>query len=142
MRTTKQVIETSNIPAKLIRSVILQLGGTVDAREKFPDITNHGIDGGFHGFIYYSDTVAFFKRNRNEITQLVESYAEEFGTTPVEMVAEFNCLKSSSSYEKLETIHSIGRCLYGGRLTDEDDLVANALAWFAAEEVARAFCDE
>ena len=32
----------------------------------------------------------------------------------------------------------IGECLYGGRLTDAHTQIANALAWFALEEVARA----
>lgn len=38
-----------------------------------------------------------------------------------------------------EYLPSVSRCLYGGRLKDEDTDVANALAWFALEEVARAF---
>lgn len=40
---------------------------------------------------------------------------------------------------------SIARCLYGGRIrpgNDEDTQVANALAWFALEEVAQAIADE
>ncbi len=32
----------------------------------------------------------------------------------------------------------IGECIYGGRLTDAHTTIANALAWFALEEVARA----
>lgn len=32
---------------------------------------------------------------------------------------------------------SVSRCLYGGRLTEDDNDVANALAWFALEEVGR-----
>ncbi|MDR3130446.1 MAG: hypothetical protein LBU18_02770 [Treponema sp.] len=31
------------------------------------DCTKHGADGGFPGFTYYSDTLAFFRRNRQDI---------------------------------------------------------------------------
>jgi hypothetical protein len=134
MKTTTQVIENSGIPAKLIRSVIRQLGD----KDSFEDIYKHGIDGGFHGFIYYSDTVPFFKRNRKEIGELVKYWADALGQDQISLVAGFNCLKPADD----ETKDSIMRCLGGGRLTDEDTQVANALAWFAAEEVARAFCDE
>jgi hypothetical protein len=133
MKTTKRVIEESNISPKLIRSVLLQLGG----RESLEDISRHGISGGFSGFIYYSETVAFYKRNRKDILALLKEYASDFGLhSAAEVVSGFNCLKGNSDLQE-----SIGRCLYG-RITDEDTMVANALAWFAAEEVARAFCDE
>jgi len=133
MRTTTQVIENSGIDASLVRSVIRQLGG----KDSLRDIAGNSIDGGFHGFIYYSDTVPFFKRNRASILELVRRYADDFGTDPVSVVAGFNCLEDDA-----ETRESAARCLFGGRMTEDDTQVANALAWFAGEEVARAFCDE
>jgi len=136
MKTTKQVIEASGIPAKLVRSVIRQLGG----KEALQDITNHGINGSFNGFIYYVDTVAFFKRNRKDILSLARNMADDLGEDTISMIAGFNCLAGPKG-DKAEYIDSIGRCLYG-RITDDDTDVANALAWFAGEEVARAFCDE
>ena len=36
------------------------------------DICNHGISGGFSGFIYYSETVDFFNRNEMRITDYFE----------------------------------------------------------------------
>lgn len=36
------------------------------------DICNHGISGGFSGFIYYSETVDFFNRNETRITDYFE----------------------------------------------------------------------
>lgn len=133
MKTTASVIENSGIPAGLVRSVIRQLGG----KDSLEDIARNSIDGGFHGFIYYSDTVPFFKRNRAAILELVRRYADDFGTDPVSVVAGFNCL-TDDAY----TRESAARCLFGGRVTEKDTEVANALAWFAGEEVARAFCDE
>lgn len=115
---------------KLDRAVIRQLGG----RESLADIANCGIDGGFTGFIYYTDTVAFFKRNRKEICELVKSMADEFGQSPMEFVASFNCLKGND-WER-----EIGECLYG-RVSADNYTVPNALAWFAAEETARKLTD-
>jgi hypothetical protein len=81
--------------------------------------------------------VSFFKRNREAIADLVRRYADDFGSDPVSVVAGFRCLTDDA-----ETRESIARCLFGGRLRESDTEVANALAWFAGEEVARAFADE
>ena len=151
MKSTAKVIADSNIPPRLVHTVLRQLNG--DAKDSLQDIANHGADGGFHGFIWHKDTVAFFKRNREDIVALVHRMAEELGETPIEMVATFNCLggpayrkAKDSHYKEQEVLReytpSVGRCLYGGRLTDDDVQVANALAWFAAEEVARAFAED
>lgn len=159
MKTIIQTIKTSNISPKLIRSVIRQIGG----KESLPDVLRGGADAGFCGFTYYSDTVAFFKRNRQDICNLAESMAQELGENPVDMVAGFQCLAgrdisarraghgtwipdSQKEQERRQALSeylpSVSRCLYGGRLTDEDTQAANALAWFALEEVAQAMCDE
>lgn len=148
MLTTKQVIEDRGMPAKLVRAVVRQIGD----KESLRDVANHGADGGFCGFTYYRDTVDFFKKNRKEIVDLVNQMADDLGESAADMVAGFNCLggqglKYNSSdndrrQARAEYLPSVYRCLGGGRLTDEDDLVANALAWFALEKVARAFCNE
>lgn len=119
---------------KLARAVIRQLGGI----ESLENIARHGPDAGFPGFTYYADTVSFFKRHRGSIRELVKERARDFGEEPLAMVAGFNCLKPTDD----ETRESIARCLYGGRLKDEDRYVANALAWFAAEEMAREMCPD
>ena len=128
-RNTKQIAERSGISHALVAAVIKQTG-----RENLEDIARHGVDGGFAGFTYYTDTVPFFRRNRAAIVALVNGMAEEFGQEPMALVAGFRCLEPADD----ETRASIGRCLYGGRVGDADTQVANALAWFAAEEVARA----
>lgn len=132
MLSTKQAIETERIQPSLIRGVIRQTG-----RENLEDIARHGVDGGFAGFTYYSDTCAFWKHHRDSIAELIREMANDFGQDSVSLVAGFGCLDDDT-----ETRESIGRCLYGGRTTDEDIQVQNALAWFAAEEVARLICDE
>lgn len=120
--------------AKLTNAVIRQLGGKQAAKEYFQDIVNHGIDGGFGKFIYYKDTIEFFKANRAEIVALVAEMANELGETPIGLVASFNCLKMDAHNPEDEA--EIARALYG-RLASDDTRVPNALAWFAAEEVAR-----
>lgn len=116
---------------KLTNAVIRNLGG----RNYLEDVANHDAGGGFAGFIYYSDTVKFFKNNRKEIVELVKEMAQDFGMDSVSLVAGFNCLT-----DDFETRESIARCLYG-RMNDSDTQTANALAWFALEEVARAETD-
>lgn len=120
-------IEQTQQP-KLTAAVIRQTG-----EDNLEDLARHGASGGFAGLTYYAATVPFFKRNRALILERVESMADDFGQEPLALVAGFNCLAPADN----ETKASIARCLYGGRLTDKDTNVANALAWFAAEEVAR-----
>lgn len=139
---------------KLQNAVIRQLTGNTkiddDTRVTLRDVANHGADGGFTGFIYYSETVKFFKRNRRAILELVKEYAREFEQTPLDFVHSFNVLKPSppdkygGGYTREqdieETQEEIARALYG-RLRADDTQVPNALAWFALEEVAREITD-
>jgi hypothetical protein len=68
------------------------------------------------------------------IVALVESMAEEFGQGSADMVQNFRCLG------KDYTMTEIGRTLYSNK-PQHDTYVANALAWFALEEVARSYVD-
>lgn len=138
MKTIKEAANHSGIPEKLIRAVVRQIGGIEAAKQYFPDIVNHGIDAGFPGFTYYSDTVSFFKRHRKNIIEVARVMADCLGENIIDMVANFNCLRPVD----YETRDEIGRAVYGGPLGDKDYLVANALSWFIGEEVARVMCDE
>jgi 3-deoxy-D-manno-octulosonate 8-phosphate phosphatase (KDO 8-P phosphatase) len=66
----------------LTRAVIRKLGGT----ESMPDIVNHGASGGFSGFTYYADTVAFYKRHKADIMKRAEGDASDFGTDVLAIV--------------------------------------------------------
>jgi len=134
MKTINQTIEDSGLDPKLVRAVAQTVG--VDHLE---DLARHGAAGGFPGITYTRDTVAFFKRHRKAIAALVESMSQEFGEDPLSFVAGFQCLGGVDAKGRREYFPSVARCLYGGRLTEDDDTVANALCWFACEEVARAF---
>ena len=119
--------EQTTLPA-LSRSIIRTVG-----RDTIQDLAEHGADAGFCGITYYRDTVMYYKRHRADINALVRQTADGFGEEPIFMVAWFRCFAPADD----ETRESIGRCLFGGRLTDADYLTANALTWFAAEECAR-----
>ena len=130
MKTVKQAASDSCWSESIIRAVVRSL------RDKsyLSDIANHGVDGGFPGFTYYSDTVAFFRKHRKEITDNLLTLADDMGEDPVKMVSSWRCVGPEYKTE-------VGQVVYGARLTDQHDVIANALAWYAAEEIARAMTD-
>ena len=99
-----------------------------DAKDTLSDISNHGVDGGFNGFIYYSDTVEFFDNNRNLVLSELNQFADELGESAIDIVKGFKCLNGDYDSEVEQVIMN---------LDDSDNTtVKNALAWFAAEHVA------
>ena len=131
-KTLKNFIKNSNIDAGLIRAVIRQSGGWQSFQESAPDISKHGIAGGFSGWIYYTETCEFYAKNQGVIVSLVEQWANDSNLSPIDFVAGFHCFDADKS--------SVGKTLYGNK-RQHDTQVANALAWFVAEEVTRAFVD-
>ena len=129
----KGLIESTNIPESLVRAVVRQMGEWESFKESAPDITRHGIDGGFQGFTYYSDTLSFARRNRKEILEMATQQAEECGVQLIEMIKGFGCFRHSKPTET-EIIEGLA-----GRSNESQ--VTNSLAWYAGEEVARAYCD-
>lgn len=138
IKTLKSFISNVSLEPKLIRAVVNQLGGWERFSETAQDINNHGIVTGFSGFIYYHDTIKFWRKNRKEILLLAELQASDLGEDVIRMIQNFNCLsnKGKPDYSASE----IARALYG-RYDDELDLIYNAMSWYASEEVARVYCD-
>lgn len=130
----------SHINPKLIRAVVAQLGGWDSFKQSAPDINNHGISGGYGGFVYYTDTVKFYRKNKPLIVDLAEQQACELGDDAVTMVQGFYCLVNRSNRTPDYTLNEVARALYG-RYDDDLMIIYNALAWFAAEEIARSYCD-
>lgn len=130
----KALVEATSIPATLVRAVVRQMGGWKSFTQAAPDICRGGIDGGFTGFIYTADTWDFTKRNRVDIAAMASEQAKEFGASVTEMIQGFGCFRHD---EEKPTDEQIGRALYTAYRGD----VSNALAWYAGEEVARAYCD-
>lgn len=138
MKTQKQVIAEHLEYTRLIRAVIHNIG-----IESVQDVVNHGIAGGFNGFIYTGDTVRFFENHKKLIMQLAEEQSQEFGGDALDMIRGFNCL---SSREKPDyTASEIAKALYaggrGGDMSENARTIQNAMTWYAAEEVCRWFAE-
>jgi len=127
-------LKDKGIPYPLVRAVVRQSGGWESFCERAPDITNYGMSGGFSGWIYYDETTKFWQKNRTAIVELAENMAREFGIDVLTMVRNFNSIRGE--YTESE----IGKALYG-RYSDDYITVYNVMSWFAAEEVARLYCD-
>lgn len=117
---------------RLISAVISQLGGT----ESMQDICNYGINGGYSGFVYYYDTHRFAMRNRKAIVAMLEDMADQLGEDVVQMVNNFGVFRGSMDADDKKDLY---RYLGGAKV--EQGAITNVMAWFAAEEVARMFCD-
>jgi hypothetical protein len=125
--------KSSHIIPDLIGAVVKQFGGKAAFKQYASDVANHGIGGGFSGFIYHTETVEFAKKWRHAILQQLKSLAEELGIGTLELIQGFGCL--NNLYSTTEIMEAI----YNG--SDDETEVMNALAWFAAEEVCRSYQD-
>jgi hypothetical protein len=114
---------------KLINAVSRQIGGLKELKNYASDICNYGADGGFTGFIYYTDTVAFTKRNHALIIELLNNYADDMGVNVLELLSGFNCFKNMSEHEIFDGLMNFK--------SDDRTTIYNGLAWFALEECAR-----
>jgi hypothetical protein len=116
---------------RLVANVIKQFGGWESFTESAEDVTNHGIDGGYGQFVYYADTVKFYNRNKKDILGLLEEQACDMGMDQFEMLKSFKCMGGLSSMEIADGLFS----------SMGNDVVKNAMAWYAAEEVCRVYVD-
>lgn len=134
-------------------AVIKQLGGecrntadgceiSEDAAQELENVTrcSCGAAGGFSGFIYYTETREFFAAHRDEIAKRIADQIDnglfDGAITIMDAVRMFNCLKG----EDATTIETEAARAFFGPLEDvaggELDLVANACAWGALEDLA------
>ena len=133
MKTLKDFVALTCLPPKLVRAVVQQVGGWREFEDRAPDVVNHGADGGFSGFIYYTDTVAFAKRHKAPILAAAKDVDDTSSSVGIiRFVAGFRCVE--------ETEEDIAKAIFSGR-GDAVTRVYNALAWFALEEVSRAYVD-
>lgn len=127
-------ITNTRFPQRLIDLVIEQFGDEEYFTQCASDIASHGANAGWNGFVYHSDTVPFGEMIRTHVKPILKEYADEFGEDGIfSMMSGWECLDGYSVDEIAE-----------GWCSSEDDshtAVMNALAWFALEEVARAYVD-
>ena len=133
----KDFVAQANIPENLVRAVARQCGGWASFQEDAHDVARQGADTGVHGFTYYSDTVPFAKRHRAAILAMAGDMARECYGRDADcftLIAGFNCFRGRL------TGGDVARAIYG-RNDDNATDAYNAMAWFALEETARAYCD-
>lgn len=129
----KTFIEATTFPT-LSSAVIRYCGGWQDFKDIAEDVANHGADAGFGGWTYYSNTVAFTRKNKGAIMEALQAYAQECGVGLLELVQSFRCIGKDYS------IDEIGKAVYAGK-GDAVTAVYNGLAWYALEAVAREYSD-
>ncbi len=111
--------QSSNaLEKRVCNYVINHWGDYGDKTYIFRDVLEHGCQSGIVGeLIYYSDTVAFYKRYKTEINELLSEYMSETG------------------------LYNLSE-LFGKYWNTEDPLATdvynqNLLAWFGFEETLR-----
>jgi len=111
--------ETDNKLTKKVCSYVIDHWSDYDNKKAiFTDVLNHGCQSGIVGdLIYYSDTMKFFKKYREEIASLV-----------------YDTMVGTGLYSFKE--------LFGNKYDEEDPLFhdctnQNLLAWFGFEETLR-----
>ncbi len=112
----------------LKRAVMRQFGDSESFYESVPDIANYGASCGVSGFIYYTDTVAFTKRNKAKIMQCLEELSSDCGESIISMLSQWKCLKGLTQREIMEGLYN--------PKSDDKTQIYNALAWYALEDVA------
>lgn len=132
MKTKSQVINENPTLKTVINAVINRIG-----MDSVKYVNRHGIDGGFNGFIYYSETHSFAIRHRKTIVQMLENLANDLGEEVVQMVSGFGVFRNSPMDN--DDRKDIYRYLSGAKV--EQGTITNLMAWFCAEEVCRLFED-
>jgi hypothetical protein len=138
---TAYVKNSSSWSAATIRNVITALGynpngnkeSLVELSGNLADCAKHGADGGFCGFIYHRETVAFFLHNRKDIVKNLEISASELGEDIITMVQNFGVFR----YSTPPTTGEIGKALWDtGKIRDDLTPLYNVFAWFCLEEIS------
>ena len=135
MKSKKQVLADNPSYKTLINAVYNRIG-----KDYIKDVNSHGMEAGFPGFTYYSDTHSFAMRYRSIIVRLLEDTADQLGKEVVNLVSGFGYFnRSRHSPMDNEDKKDLYKYLGGGRPTQ--GAITNLMAWFAAEEVCRMFED-
>lgn len=130
MKTKAEVLRDYPQYKTVINAVYNSIG-----KDSIMDVVNHGIDGGFNGFIYYSDTHKFAIKHRSVIVTMLEDMADQLGEEVVKMVSGFGVFRNSPMDN--DDRKDLYKYLGGGK--PEQGTITNLMAWFAAEEVCRMF---
>jgi len=133
MKSIKTVCDEHKDYTTVVKAVVRRIG-----KESITEVNEHGIKSGFSGFIYYNDTIKFWRKYRKLIVKMLEDDIENPRENIVEIVRRFACLVDNRTDEPYYATYEIGQALYG-KYNQSLDIIYNALAWFAAETVCRWF---
>ena len=136
------IIQNSNFSESTINNVIKALGYPLNGSgetfselsSEFENCAEYGANIGISGFIYYNETIAFFRQNRQAIISHMEQTAAEIGTDIISMVQAFGVFRNSDK----PTPSEVGRALWdSGKEYQDLTTLYNVFAWYALEEVSR-----
>ena len=121
---------------KLQKAVIEQMGYDVKKdKDEYIEVFKgiRSAEDGYNGFIYYNETIDFWKKNKKEIIQSLKDLAFDLGEKSyLDVVLGFNTFKKSNI-----TIDDIVEVIYADNTNnDYYTTIANALSWYALEQVA------
>ena len=111
---------------ELAQAVINQIGGWEEFKWNAPNVASYGADGGFNGFIYYSETCELYRRNHHSILRAFQNECEEIGESTAECLARFNCIDATNGEAEQFLLG-----IHGGDYTQFE----NGLTWWALERV-------
>ncbi len=83
-------------------------------RDELADMVNHGVNAGFNGLIYYTETMELYQQFYKDIWKMLNEEADNQGISPLKMMADFGGAESVCNRETFE----------------------NLLVWFCAEKQA------
>ena len=136
------LVRHSNFKERTINNIIRALGFPLrgsgvtfsELSTQFENCAEYGANIGISGFIYYSDTLAFFRKHRCDIVSYMEQSAAEMGTDIISMVQGFGVFRNSDKPE----VSEVGKALWdSSQYWPELSSLYNVFAWYALEEVSR-----
>ena len=137
----RYIKQHSHFSGRTINSVIFSLGfhpqnekegDFIELSAQLENCAEHGANCGFGGFIYYHETISFYKANRKDIVNHIEQTAAELGTDIISMVQNFGIFRNS----KKPSAGEVGKALWGSANNPELTTLYNVFAWYALEEVS------
>jgi len=133
----------SGFSGKTINSVIYSLGfhALHCTKEELKEISTifincskYGVHNDVTGFFYYTETIPFYKKHREDIVKHMENTAEEIGTDIISMVQNFSVFSDKDK----PTISEVGKALWDkSKPHNELTELYNVFALYTLEEISR-----
>ena len=131
--------DSRGIKKSLTQAVIDQL--TVrEFLDYAQNISENGISGGYNGFVFYTETVDFYEKNRVLIIEWAKDYSLSIGleSSFLTTLAQAQVFKNNDI-----GIDDLAELIYSQEAKEKDDyeIFCNSMSWIVAEEVCDAYMD-